>query len=385
MPQALLDAVIPRSDTPTGSIEMDKPEKPTHDFPLFAHASGKWAKKINGRTRYFGRWDDPVSALEAYRKLAGVKDDTVSRLGPSLESACNQFLAAKDQQRTAGELASRSFEEYRRTCKRLVEHLGRSRGIASLTPADFASYRTKMAEKWNLIAVGNDVTRVRSLFKWCLESRLIKEPMHFGPDFKRPSAKAARRHRRLQGVKLFTPEQIRLLIDEAGTHMRAMILLAINCGFGPADCATLPLTGVNLDTGWLDYPRPKTEIDRHCPLWPETVTALQLSLLRRYQPGPDADGRFFVMHTGRPWDNNCLPIAKQFRQAAERAGISKGSFYWLRHCLETVGGAAKDQVALGAIMGHVDRSMAATYREEIAEERLLAVTNYVRGWLFGNS
>jgi hypothetical protein len=33
-------------------------------------------------------------------------------------------------------------------------------------------------------------------------------------------------------------------------------------------------------------------------------------------------------------------------------------------------------------MGHVDSSMAGTYREAIEDKRLLAVTNYVRKWLF---
>jgi hypothetical protein len=47
---------------------MQKPRKPTSDFPLYAHRSGKWAKKINGTVKYSGKWDAPQAALEEYEK-----------------------------------------------------------------------------------------------------------------------------------------------------------------------------------------------------------------------------------------------------------------------------------------------------------------------------
>ena len=73
---------------------------------------------------------------------------------------------------------------------------------------------------------------------------------------------------------MFEADEIRRILDVAGPIRRAMVLLGANCGFGNTDVATLPQAAVDLDSGWIDFPRPKTEINRRVPLWPETVTAL---------------------------------------------------------------------------------------------------------------
>jgi integrase len=355
-----------------------KPAKPYPEFPLFSHGSGKWAKKIDGRIRYFGRWHDPAGALAEYEALLSDRiADNVSVNGITVEHACNAFLTAKKQRVGTEELTTRTFGEYLRMCKRFAKSVGPLRLVASLTPADFANYRNMMSARWNVVAVGNEVVRVRAMFRWVAESQLIASPVHFGPEFKRASAKTLRRHRRQQGKKLYAPEHIRRMLHEAGTDMRAWLLLGINAGFGPADCATLPLDAVDLENAWLSHARRKTEIERECPLWPETVAALRAAMAAR----PEADEpSLFLTRLGKPYEP--VALCKRFRQVSAWAGIRKGGLYWLRHTFQTIAGGAKDEVAIRVVMGHADHSMGNTYREGVGRDRLLAVTNHVRAWLF---
>ena len=57
-------------------------------------------------------------------------------------------------------------------------------------------------------------------------------------------------------------------------------------------------------------------------------------------------------------------------------------FTALRHCFETEAGESRDQAVVNAVMGHVDNSMAAHYRERMSNQRLRAVVDHVHRWLF---
>jgi hypothetical protein len=48
------------------AMRLDRPVKPWPSFPLYPHASGQWAKKIRGETRYFGA--DADEALKLYQQ-----------------------------------------------------------------------------------------------------------------------------------------------------------------------------------------------------------------------------------------------------------------------------------------------------------------------------
>jgi integrase len=78
------------------------------------------------------------------------------------------------------------------------------------------------------------------------------------------------------------------------------------------------------------------------------------------------------------------PLSAEMRRLLNKLNLHRPGlgFYALRHTFETIAGESRDQVAVNAIMGHVDASMAAHYRERISDERLVDTANDVRRWLF---
>jgi integrase len=368
-----------------------RPDKPHPDFPLFPHATGRWAKKILGKMYYFGPWSDPDGALQKYLEqkdaLHGGRKHREASGGTTVKDLCNRFLTAKLALVQSGELTNRSWQDYKAACDLIVSHFGKGRLVADLDPEDFAALRTKMAKRWGPVTLGNVIQRMRVVFKFASDNGLIDRPVRYGQGFKRPSRKVVRLDRARKGPKLFTADEVRRLLDAAGTSMRAMVLLGINCGLGNSDCGHLPLAAVNLDAGWLDYPRPKTGIGRRCPLWPETVRALREALGSRPEPKKEEHaGLVFITRYGLPWAKDVAdsPVTKETRKLLDKLGINGGrNYYTLRHTFRTVADEAKDQPATDFIMGHEVPHMSAVYRETISDARLRAVVDHVHKWLFG--
>jgi integrase len=390
---------------------------------LTPHASGKWMKKIRGTIYYFGTWarrengvlvrvpgDGAKEAEEAYN---AVRDDLhagrtprVNKDGVTVKELCNRFLTAKLRKVEAGEMSTTLFADYKIVTDLLVSSFGANRLVDDLAADDFATLRATMAKRWGPVRLGNSVTRIKSVFKYGYESGAMERPVRYGPEFTKPDKSVLRKHRAKQPAKMFTPEEVRKLIDGAeverggkvetvrlGPALRAMILLGVNCGFGNTDCASLTFTGLDLEGGWIDFPRPKTGVARRCPLWPETVEAIRAATAEGVRPKP-ADysdcGRVFLTGRGTACviqtkvGNKKDVVGVWFANLVRALGVHRQGigFYTLRHVFETVAGGAKDQVAVDAIMGHADPSMAAHYREGIEDERLRAVANHVRRWLW---
>lgn len=369
------------------------PRKPRPDFPLFPHSTDRWAKKVRGKVHYFGKASTDPKGEAALEEWLRVKDELLAGRTPrvkgdglTMAELCNRYLTSKQGQLQAGDITPRTFHDYKGNCDRLIAAFGKTRLVSDLASDDFEALRIDAAKTCGPIALGNIVLRTRVLFKYALDSGLIDKPVRFGPTFRLPSKKTQRINRAAKGPKMFEAADVRRIIKAADAQLRAMVYLGVNCGFGNNDLGRLPMTALDLDAGWLNFARPKTGIDRKCALWPETVTALRAWLAIRQETAATA-GLVFSTPGGQPWakDTTYNPLSNAFALLLKDLGLHRNglNFYALRHTFRTVADESRDQPAVNAIMGHADATMAGAYRERISDDRLLAVAEYVRGWLLG--
>ena len=285
-----------------------KAAKPHPDFPLFRHATGRWCKKVLGKFHYFGKVADDPQGQRALDLWLAQKDDLLAGRHPrtptnglTVRDLCNRFLTVKQHLVDTRELSPRSRQDYHGTCALLVGAFAQ-RSVVDLTTDDFEQLRARFAAKWGPVRLANTIQRVRSVFRYAYEAGLIDRPVRFGPEFKRPGRRIMRQSRLAAGARMFQAHELRTILAAASQPLRAMILLGLNCGFGNHDVGTFPINALDLGGGSVDFPRPKTALPRHCPLWPETVAALREASVGRPEPkNPDHAGLMFITKHGAPW------------------------------------------------------------------------------------
>ncbi len=366
------------------------PDKPYRDFPLFPHQSGQWAKKIHGKTEYFGVWDDPDAALNKYLSQ---RDYLQAGQSPPSERTTmadllNAFRDEKERSLEAGEITQRTFDEYQAVCDTIAETIGKHRVVGLLTNDHFGALRNalgkgKRGHRVSPVTHKRLLTFARMVFNFGNEE--LGHSIRYKKALRSPAARLLRQSRNESGERLFTSVELRKLVRAAKPQMRAMILLGVNVGFGNGDCGTLPITALDLKGGWHSYWRPKTQVARRAKLWPETVKALKVVVGKR------TEGVVFLTKYGNLWthDGRRDPISAEFRKLADELNIyRKGvtTFYSLRRTFETIAATGGvPQSVIDAVMGHVPhtKDMAAVYRQKVFDDMLCKCADHVRQWYLG--
>ena len=390
-----------------------KPDKPRKNYPLTAHASGQWCKKIQGKQYYFGPWADPDAAEKKYHALAAdllagtdhqpqQAAQTASTL--TVKEMCNQYINQMQMMVDQKRRSPRTLGSIIVSCKKLVDHFGPLKRAAAVTQADFSALMHKHAKPRGTLSaatLNNEIIRWRGAFIFAVKSRWFEMPVDraafFGPHFVQMNRKEMRifkqraRESGEQKVKFIERDEFHKLLAVAHTPaVRGQLWLGINVGFGNRDCGTLKVNAIDFDAGTISHARSKTGVERNnLPLWPETLAALREAIDARPEPkhAHHAD-HVFLTKRRLPWarENYSGPMQQEFAKLRARAGLDQDdrrkTFYCLRHTFETIGCQTGHQVAVNYIMGHVDDSMAGNYRAYQAADPMRLVTNFVRDWLF---
>jgi integrase len=357
--------------------------------------AGQWYKTVKGKPIYFGVLRDPDAALRSYLAWAegeASKDPSAAKPPPdnelTLQRCLNHYLTARFNDVQAGTLSAGQYVRYCRAVGRILSEFGEDTLVTSLCPGHFERLRRKLTG--SPVSVSNAIRDMRSAFKWVLDTYGVR-PL-FGQSFKRPTA---RQIREASGRRvLWTAAELRAVLAVAEPHLRAMMLLAINCGFGQTDCALFSRKHFDLEHH--NFPRPKTGIARRCPFWPETIAAI--ACVDRWRPDVEPD-LVFITKYGRRfvrdepiYDNEGDireirrqdAVAGMLRRACKAAGVPYKSFYSLRHTFRSVADEVPDVTAIHVIMGHALPGMASVYVQLMANgmARLKVVTDHVHQWLF---
>ena len=123
--------IMADSTTSRAGSKPPKPKKPRPDFPLFPHATGRWAKKIRGKFHYFGKVaNDPdgqaalVLWLEQKDDLLAGRTPRVNMEGFTLRELLDRFVVSKRHLLDTQEISAKHFAELYGTCRRIGDAFG---------------------------------------------------------------------------------------------------------------------------------------------------------------------------------------------------------------------------------------------------------------------
>jgi integrase len=370
---------------------MEKPSKPRPDFPLFPHQNGQWAKKIKGKLYYFGTWADPEDAESRFKAFlcSPVQKKVVEKTFHALrlKDLSNLYLTDVARRVKNQEISISSLKNYQGLFKRFFKHTSK---LLLIHEVDWSKAARDHREGLSPLSWKSAITHWNAVFRWAVDNDLLESLPDLGPEWKKPDRKTIRRTSKQYKI-WFAADEIRSMLDHCAKTsklaLRAMILLGVGSGLGNHDCASLRPQNIDLARGWLLYPRPKTGVQRRSKLWPETIAAL-----RAYQETrPDVDlDLVFVTQYGNKWtrpDEQDCAINREFRKVMKACGcyVAGRGFYGLRRTCATIGGESGDLAAVNLVMGHLDESTAAIYRQAISDTRLERVSETIRTWLFPQS
>jgi hypothetical protein len=141
-------------------------------------------------------------------------------------------------------------------------YFGCDKQLSEINTIDLQEYCRRLTKQGKSAArINSYISAFKAIYHWAIENELINNIPNLSAIKKLPRSKTSK--------PIFTPEEIRRLLNHAGYRMKATVWLGLNCGLGCTDCAELLWANVDLEAGRLNFPRTKTDVARYLPLLEE--------------------------------------------------------------------------------------------------------------------
>jgi integrase len=328
--------------------------------PISFHAwTGQYYTTRGGKRVYLG--SDRDEALKRFYRLAlGHHPAAPQQVADPItcKELANRFLAAQEANWRNPGSTGYCYKDWLHHF--LADHSGLR--ASELTVEMFAVWKLSLRrQKYSAKSINHYLGVVRSMFKFAEDTGLIDR----APRLNR--VKKERDEAKRSGPKsLYTPAQIQILLAASDRQMKAMILLAINCGFGPKDVHDL--TWSDIEGDHVTLARSKTGIGQTFVLWPETLEALDevrserpTRLARAAKRGREYSdsGRVFMTKYWRPWNKDA--ISEQYRKLCIKSGVPCYGFYRLRHGASTAMSLVASPHVQRKFMRHAQLQQQVTY------------------------
>ena len=287
-----------------------------------------------GKRIYLG--SDKERAIKKYHRIGlgfePLQQEPAPPVEITIKELANRFIEAQQANWRNPKTTLKCYKDW---LGRFIKDHPRLK-VANFTVEKFARWKLSLKEReYSPESINHYLSAVRAMFTFAEETDLIE---------KTPKLRRIKNERIPKtGSKenpLYTLDDLHKLLVNADLKLKTMIMLALNCGFGPKDLQDLSWD--DIDGERITLPRSKTGVCQTYLLWPETKELLDeiqqhramliIRMAKRKEDHSDY-GHVFVTRFWKPWSKDA--VAEQFRKLCKKADVLCYGFYRLRHCAST--------------------------------------------------
>ncbi len=308
--------------------------RPASDPISYHKHTNQYYVTRGGKRTYLGT--DKDEAIKKYFRLnleiETNSPETVMLPEISLKDLANRFITAQQANWRNPETTLMCYKDW---LSHLIQDHPRLK-ISDFTVEKFASWKLSLKKRqYSPESINHYLTAVRAMFVFAEETELIEKAPRLRRIKNERIPKTGSKEKPLYSI-----DDMHKLLDNAGLTLKAMIMLALNCGFGPKDLQDL--TWDDIEGERVTLPRSKTGVSQTYLLWPETKSlleeirkerALLVFRMRKRMVDHSDEGHVFVTRFWKLWTKDA--IATQFRRLCKKAKVTCYGFYRLRHCAST--------------------------------------------------